>query len=319
MGTRIEPDVSLHQVPLDQREDVDGRTGARRRLPLVGLLGRLLSRRSEAAPASIPDAVQAIFDRADRPGRGPRLVGGTAAQAAAAGAVATPGRRTVLAESLITVGVLAVVFVLWALYLSDIPANRAAAGRVEEFTAATVPPITATDTYERYTTTPPAAPDVAEGETLGVLYVPRFGTDYEVPIAEGTSTSILNQAVAGHYVTTEGPGEVGNFAVAGHRTTYGKIFHDVEELAIGEPVVVRTENAWLVYTITSKQIVEPSQNDVIASVPGQPDAAPTARMLTLTTCHPLYGYSQRYIVHAELDHWVDPAEGTPVELGRDTA
>jgi len=52
----------------------------------------------------------------------------------------------------------------------------------------------------------------------------------------------------------------------------------------------------------------------VAPVPGDPDAAPTRALMTLTTCHPTYSARERYVVHAELDSWLPVADGVPVEL-----
>lgn len=63
-------------------------------------------------------------------------------------------------------------------------------------------------------------PAVIPGDAMALLRIPAFGPDYEVPILSGTDLAILDRGV-GHYTTTAMPGEVGNFAVAGHRVTHG--------------------------------------------------------------------------------------------------
>jgi sortase A len=111
------------------------------------------------------------------------------------------------------------------------------------------------------------------------------------------------------------PGAVGNFAIAGHRTTYGKPFNRIAELQVGDPIVIRTQHAWYVYTVTSTEIVDPGQVGVIAPVPDKPGATPTARMITMTTCTPMYSASQRYVVHGELTYWANADDGSvPAEL-----
>ena len=64
---------------------------------------------------------------------------------------------------------------------------------------------------------------------FAIVRIPRFGADYARPVIEGTGRDVLALGV-GHYVGTAGPGEVGNFALAGHRTTYGRPFHDIDRL-----------------------------------------------------------------------------------------
>jgi sortase A len=107
---------------------------------------------------------------------------------------------------------------------------------------------------------------------------------------------------------------VGNFAVAGHRVTYGRPFNRVEELAPGDPVVVETREGWFVYRVRDTLIVTPDRVDVIEPVPQRPGAEPTERLLTLTTCHPMFSARERYIVHAVFDTWQPRAAGEPVAL-----
>ncbi len=141
------------------------------------------------------------------------------------------------------------------------------------------------------------------------MHVPRFGTGYQPrPVLEGTSQTLLEDGV-GHYPGTALPGAVGNVALAGHRVTYGKPFNQVAELVTGDAVVLETEEAWFTYRVTTSEIVGPRDVDVIAPVPGDPTAVPTERMLTLTTCHPMFSARERYVVHAVLD-------GVAAALGR---
>ena len=106
-----------------------------------------------------------------------------------------------------------------------------------------------------------------------MVRIPRFGADYARPVIEGTDRPVLALGV-GHYVGTAGPGQVGNFAVAGHRTTYGRPFHDVDRLVDGDRVVVETAGDVYVYEVTSREIVRPSDIGVIGPVPGDPGARP---------------------------------------------
>ena len=122
----------------------------------------------------------------------------------------------------------------------------------------------------------------------------------------------------GHYEGTAMPGGVGNFAVAGHRTTYAKPFNRIAELQVGDPLVVRTtDNIWYVYRVTSTRDRRARRtSQVIAPVPGDPGATPTERMITLTTCHPMFSARERFIVHGVLDYWAPAADGIPAELAR---
>jgi sortase A len=110
------------------------------------------------------------------------------------------------------------------------------------------------------------------------------------------------------------PGEVGNFAVAGHRTTYGKPFTDIATLEVGDSLVVQTEDAWYVYTVTGSTIQAPEYIAAISPVPGKPGEQPTAASITLTTCHPRFSAEQRFIVWGELKYWAPSGNGFPSEL-----
>ena len=66
--------------------------------------------------------------------------------------------------------------------------------------------------------------------------------------------------------------------------------------------------------MTSTEIVAPSDVDVIAPVPGDPGAVPTERLITLTTCHPMFSARERFIVHGVLDYWAPTSDGIPAEL-----
>lgn len=232
----------------------------------------------------------------------------------------------VLGEVLVTLGVLLGLFVVWQLWWTDVVAGRAQAQIVEDLgwgsgpavasTAGATPdvPATPSPTPVEHRTAAPVVAEPAHAVTFAVMYVPRWG-DTAMPISQGTSKhDILDAKGIGHYEGTAMPGGVGNFAVAGHRTTYGKPFNRIAELQVADPVVVRTEDTWYVYRVTSWQVVEPWQTDVIAPVPGSPGTAPTVATMTMTTCHPMYSARERYVVHAELDYWTPVSDGTPTEL-----
>jgi sortase A len=230
----------------------------------------------------------------------------------------------VVGELLITAGVLLLLFVVWQLWWTDVQADRAQGrtidrlqqdwggdagpGVVPDPLPEVVPPA------EVDRGDPPAVPEPADGEAFAIVHVPRFGPDHlPRPVLEGTSLDLLEDGV-GHYEGTALPGAVGNVAIAGHRVTYGRPFNLVEELVEGDAIVVETEQAWFTYRVRSTQVVTPLDVDVIAPVPGDPTAVPTERLLTLTTCHPMFSARERFIVHAVLDDWQPRSAGEPVEL-----
>jgi sortase A len=234
----------------------------------------------------------------------------------------------VTGETLVTLGVVIGLFVAWELWWTDIGANKAQADIVAnlnwENPAVVQPSVSASPSaspsdapvpsVER-TDAPSVLAEPSHATTFATMYVPRWGYDYVRPISQGTDKKgVLDPLGIGHYNGSAMPGGWGNFAVAGHRTTYGKPFSRIDELVVGDAVVIRTKWVWYVYRVTSTEIVAPSNVGVIASVPDQPGVAPNGRYLTMTTCHPKYSASKRYVVHAEMAYWMPSISGTPSEL-----
>lgn len=139
--------------------------------------------------------------------------------------------------------------------------------------------------------------DVPEGDGLTRLRIPAIGLD--VLVVEGVSEAAL-RAGAGHYPGTPLPGEVGNVGIAGHRVTYGRPFHRLDELAAGDEVVLQTPFAEHVYRVpadvaghANPWVVAPTDVSVIGPPPG-------GSTLTLTTCHPKGSARERLVLRADL-------------------
>ncbi len=146
----------------------------------------------------------------------------------------------------------------------------------------------------------PPGPPVAAPPPAGPvsrLLIPAIGVDWVV--VQGVELTDLADG-PGHYPDSAMPGQIGNFAVAGHRTTHGAPFFRIAELREGDVVEVEVADRIYTYRVTSHQIVAPQAVSVVAPVPGRPGVRPTRRLLTLTSCNPRYSASQRYVVHAEL-------------------
>jgi len=238
----------------------------------------------------------------------------------------------VVGELLVTAGLLTLLFVVWQLYWTDFTSGRAQAAEVDQLrsrwaAAAPATPGTATPgpatpgagSSPAVTPGAPSAPAVSvdvtppQGDAFAIAYVPRFGSDYAVPVVEGTGTADLQEGI-GHYRGSALPGQVGNLALAGHRVTYGKPFNLIADLQDGDAVVVATATQWFTYRVQSHEIVRPSQVSVIAPVPDQPGATPTQAWLTMTACHPMHSARQRYVVHALLESVQDRSAGPPASL-----
>ncbi|MFF0152394.1 class E sortase [Micromonospora sp. NPDC005203] len=165
------------------------------------------------------------------------------------------------------------------------------------------------------TVAPSAGPSVkptppVRGKPLAGLYIPKLDKNWVV--VEGVTQQDIRYA-PGHYPASALPGQVGNFSVAGHRNR--ATFWRLDELDEGDAIVVESKTDWYVYLVSRSQIVRPTQVEVVAPVPGEPNKKPTKRMLTLTTCNPKFDNYQRLIIHAELDRTQPKTAGRPAELG----
>lgn len=218
-----------------------------------------------------------------------------------------------IGQTMLTLGVVLGLFVVWQLYVTTWQVQGATAAAVQSFQSSTANDATATTEVQR-TDPPPGVTIPAVGQTFATLHVPRWDS-MVIPIMQGTNEAVLDTGYAGHYTDTQGPGELGNFALAAHRRSYGNSFRRVHELQTGDPLVVETSQAWLVYQVTSTEIVLPSQGDVIYPVPHKSkDTVPHERLMTLTTCHPEYGNTQRFVVYSKFSYWVPRTQGRPFAL-----
>ena len=150
--------------------------------------------------------------------------------------------------------------------------------------------------------TAPRTADPAEGDPVGDIRIPVIGVNQVV--VEGTNTPDLRKG-PGHYIGTPLPGQAGNASVAGHRTTYGHPFYNLDSVKVGDPIVLTTIQGIFVYDTTRSFVVSPSDVSVIDNVLGN--------QLTLTTCNPRFSATTRLIVKATLAHsQLFPNSGLPV-------
>jgi sortase A len=154
-------------------------------------------------------------------------------------------------------------------------------------------------------------PQVEGGDALARLEIPAIGVD-DIVVA-GVQTSDLKKG-PGHFPETPLPGQLGNAAIAGHRTTYGQPFHNVDKLEWGDEIIVTTLTGRYVYLVSGQEIVSPSDYEVVTTVD------PTVANLTLTSCHPKWTARERIIISSVLDHDRSDRVGEPVlNYGRSPA
>lgn len=269
----------------------------------------------------------------------------------APGEISTFERRVaatlnVIGRVLIGLGVLVLLFVVYQLWGTNIQEARAQNAAREEFTetleevndlgadvleslrstssASTTRAPTTSEADEEPapepSTTATTAPRVTtelvnllspqEGEPVALIEIPRLGV--EKVVIQGTTVEDLKRG-PGHYDETPLPGQEGNAAIAGHRTTYGAPFHNIDELDPGDEISVTTVLGTATYTVNDEPfIVEPEDVHVLDDVGDN--------RLTLTSCHPKFSARQRLIVTATLDGdpFPDlPTPGSSVQVERE--
>jgi len=164
-----------------------------------------------------------------------------------------------------------------------------AAPRSAVMSSAAATSAAATSTVTRGMTAPAVSAPPANGQPIGIIDIPAINVDYVV--VQGTDESDLELG-PGHYVGTPMPGNAGNAAIAGHRTTYLHPFYNLGSVRRGDVIYVSTVQGRFRYDVTGTSVVLPTDVAVL-----DPTVVPT---LTLTTCNPPYSAATRLVVRAVL-------------------
>ena len=223
----------------------------------------------------------------------------------------------VIGELLITASFVIGLFAVWQLYWTTFQVQGQVAQTITAYEEDHAP--VARQAGEARTDAPPAfTREVSDGEVYGLVHVPSWDW-MKIPLAEGTTSAVLDNGWAGHYGNTAQPGQLGNFSVAGHRRTYGNNFRWIDRLGEGDKVVAEVDDFYVVYSVQTWEIIsadDPDQVRVIAPVIDDLtfNKEPTERWMTMTTCTPEYGNWERYIVHLKFQSWTPKSSGVPAEL-----
>jgi sortase A len=157
---------------------------------------------------------------------------------------------------------------------------------------------------------------VPKGQASALIRIPKFGKKYVVPVLEGVSQDVLAKGF-GHFQSggvggqkVAYPGEVGNYAIAGHRVTHGEPLRHMPDLRPGDKVIVETVNATYTY------VLDTNPNDLVISFTGvwvldalphnpkpggtEPKQVPGQRLITLTTCSEIFHTDNRMIAFGHL-------------------
>jgi sortase A len=204
-----------------------------------------------------------------------------------------------IGRTLLTAGILILLFVVYQLWGTGIHADRAQSSLENAFEVVRHDPEVAS--LEEQLTNPdrlgePLPEDQllappAVGSPIGRIQIPAIGVDWIA--VEGVGLDQLKDG-PGHYQGTPYPGQAGNVAIAGHRTTYGQPFNRIDEMKSGDEITITTAQGEFVYVYRQTQIVSPSQVEVLEDMGDN--------RLTLTACHPKYSARERIVVTAVLSN-----------------
>jgi sortase A len=198
-------------------------------------------------------------------------------------------------RTLVGAGVLVLLFVvyeLWGTNIQEARSQRKLRAEFEQVIKVVTP------------TTVPGEPPPATpvGEAVATIRIPKIGLDKAV--IEGVGVPDLKKG-PGHYPSTPLPGQPGNAAIAGHRTTYGAPFDRLNELQPGDLIEVTTHQGNFKFRVDGSREVTPDQTEVLSQTDGA--------HLTLTTCTPRFSAKRRLVVSATLFTEPAPAPIVTVE------
>lgn len=202
----------------------------------------------------------------------------------------------VVGRLFVGVGIVVLLFIVYQLFGTNLRAALTQQALSQQFSqelrhspVTTLPKDTATVGPANATGRAAADASTPEGDPLGIISIPSINVDKVV--VQGVGEPDLQKG-PGHYPGTPLPGQPGNAAIAGHRTTWGAPFYRLNQIRTGAPIYVQTRQGRFTYRVIRSFVVDPSDVGVIAGT--------KANLLTLSTCTPLYSAAQRLIVQASL-------------------
>ena len=124
---------------------------------------------------------------------------------------------------------------------------------------------------------------------VGTVSIPRL--NLVSPVYSGTSDAVYDLGV-GHWPGTALPGQRGNVVLGGHRTVSPRPFLDIQNVLVGDSIILRRGGRTHEYVVTRTLVVKPTAVWILNQSSG--------RTLTIFTCHPKGSTRQRYVVMAKL-------------------
>ena len=193
------------------------------------------------------------------------------------------------------IGIIVLLFVAWQLWGTAIAQHRAQDQLKSQFDAALktdhAPPKATSGSGPALIPAGTSFPSPADGSVVARLQIPSIGVDQYV--VSGTSTDDLSRG-PGHYVGTALPGQAGNVAIAGHRTTHGAPFNGLDRLVRGNRIVLTT--TWgehLTYVVSGTPVAVSPGDVSVLNYFGD-------NRITLTTCNPEFSSTQRLVAVGQL-------------------
>lgn len=126
---------------------------------------------------------------------------------------------------------------------------------------------------------------------IGTLTIDNI--ELYLPILKGTTTKNLSMALTTIEPTTK-PGQIGNIAIAGHRNLqYGKNFNRLNEIEVGDSIILNDGKNSYTYTVVEKFLVKPEETWIL-------NGNDRDRMITLITCHPMGSPTHRLVIKGKI-------------------
>ena len=197
-----------------------------------------------------------------------------------------------IGKTFITTGLLLLGLVVYQLWGTGIETRRTQSALRQEFNRI----ITQTETSK----TGGTSAFLPVTDALALIEIPSI--NIAKIIVEGITPKDLRRG-PGHFPKTPMPGEIGNSAIAGHRTSYDAPFGNLNTVSLDDIIYVTTPKGKFAYTVKEVSVVAPDKTSVLANTP-------KVATLTLVTCHPRFSTSQRLIVRAELSSTTPPTTPT---------
>jgi len=138
-----------------------------------------------------------------------------------------------------------------------------------------------------------AEPTATEAPIKSIATLKIASINLKLPVLEGASQKNMKSAAA-HLSETAPFGQIGNAAIAAHRMkTKGRLFNRLNEVEVGDEIVIETKKDTFTYSVYDISIVEPTDVSVL-------NYNNRDKLLTLITCDPVVNPTHRLIVHAKL-------------------